>query len=381
MGHSEPIFGIVAGEASGDLLGQSLIKHLKTRYPNAKFVGVGGESMLAEGLEPLAPIETLSVMGLIEPLKQLPEIFQLRNKLIRYFKSNPPLCYIGIDAPDFNLRIEKTLKSLSIKTVHLVSPTIWAWRKGRIHGIKKAVDLMLLVFPFEKKIYDQHGMRSVYIGHPLADEIPMVSDKRKARELLELGLDGTYVALMPGSREAELKYLGVLFFQTAALLKQKYPNIQFIVPCINEKRKQQLIGYLQGQFDLESFNFIIGQSSAAMQASDVILLASGTAALQAALIKRPLVVAYKMSWLTFQLAKRLVKIKTISLPNIIAEKKIVPELVQYDATANNMYRAVDLYLSNPNEHDMLIKEFSRQHTLLKCDAGKQAAKAIQEFVS
>ncbi len=381
MSHSEPIFGIVAGEASGDLLGQSLIKHLKILYPTAKFVGVGGEHMLAEGLELLAPIETLSVMGFIEPLKKLPQIFQLRNKLIRYFKSNPPLCYIGIDAPDFNLRIEKTLKNLGIKTAHLVGPTLWAWREGRIHGIKKAVDLMLLVFPFEKKTYDQHNMNAVYIGHPLADDIPMISDKAQARALLDLKSDGLYVTLMPGSREAELRYLGQLFFQASELLRQKYPNIQFIVACLNETRKQQLIAHLSGRFNLDKFNFVVGQSTLAMQASDVILLASGTAALQAALIKRPIVVAYKMSWFTFQLAKRLVKIKNISLPNIIAGKKIVPELVQDDATAKNMCRAVDLYLSHPDENDRLIKEFTQQHKLLKCDAGRKAAKAIQEFVS
>lgn len=375
-----PIFGIVAGEASGDILGQSLIQHLKQLYPDARFVGVGGDLMLKEGLEPLAPIETLSVMGLIEPLKKLPQILQLRNTLIRFFKQSKPLCFIGIDAPDFNLRIERTLKKQGIKTVHLVSPTVWAWREKRIFSIKKAVDLMLLIFPFEQSIYQKHQMPAVYIGHPMADEIPLTSDKYQAREKLGLAKEGSYLTLMPGSRDAELRYLGAHFFQAALLLKQKYPKLQFLVACLNERRKQQLIQHLNGQFDLNDFTFIVGKATLAMQASDVILLASGTASLQAALIKRPFVVAYKMSGLTFQIAKRLVKIKMISLPNIIAGKKIVPELIQFDATPENMSRALSLYLDDEQASLALKTTFEEQHRTLRCGAGLRAAKAIQQFL-
>tara|TARA_R110002110_G_scaffold33533_1_gene114843 strand:+ start:164389 stop:165588 length:1200 start_codon:yes stop_codon:yes gene_type:complete len=377
---SRPIFGIVAGEASGDLLGQSLIKHLKNIYPHARFVGVGGEKMISEGLESLDSIETLSVMGLIEPLKKLPQIFRLRNKLVKFFKANRPLCFIGIDAPDFNLRIEKTFKNMGIKTAHLVSPTLWAWREGRIHGIKKSTDLMLLIFPFEKEFYDKHNVAAAYIGHPLADEIPMFSDKAQARKALGLSLKTQYITLMPGSRDAELRYLGEPFFEAAEWLRKKYPKIRFIVACLNEKRKQQLIKHLNNQFNLDDFHFVVGQATLAMQASDVILLASGTAALQAALIKRPIVVAYKMSHFTFQIAKRVVKVKSISLPNIIAGRKVITELVQNDATPKNMCQAIELYLNTQDESEALIDEFTRQHKLLKCEAGEKAAKAIQKFV-
>lgn len=380
MSSSAPVFGIVAGEASGDLLGQNLIKHLKQNFPSARFVGVGGEYMLKEGLEPLAPIETLSVMGLIEPLKKLPQILKLRNQLLRFFKKNPPLCFIGIDAPDFNLRIEHTLKKSGIKTIHLVSPTVWAWREKRIFSIKKAVDMMLLIFPFEKPFYDKHQMPAVYIGHPLADEIPLHSDQKAARRQLGLNENGQYLALMPGSREAEIRYLGPRFFEAAMRVHQQYPHMQFLVACLNEKRKAQLIQHLKGQFDLGRFQFFVGQATQVMQASDVILLASGTASLQAALIKRPFVVAYRMSGLTFQIAKRLVKIKMISLPNIIAGKKIVPELVQTDATAENMSRAIMMYLNHPEQKEALQEAFMVQHQQLRCGAGERAAMAIKTFL-
>lgn len=375
------VIGIVAGEASGDILGQSIMRSLKMRCPSVHFVGVGGAHMQKEGMESIGQIETLSVMGLIEPLKKLPQILRLKQNIISHFKKDPPVCFIGIDAPDFNLRLEKTLKNKKIKTVHLVSPTIWAWRANRIHGIKKAVDLMLLIFPFEKEIYDKHKVPACYIGHPIADSIEMTSDKLKARAALNLDPEAQWLALMPGSRDAELRYLANDFFLTAKWLKQRKPNLKFIVPCVNETRLNQIKQILENFPDLQDIHLVLEQSVTAMQASDIILLASGTAALQAALIKRPCVVAYRMSGFTYQIAKRLVKAKYMALPNIIADKPLVPEFLQDAVQPEAMGKVLLEFLENPKSHEALLAEFEKIHQCLKCDAGDKAAGAILNFIS
>lgn len=378
--NKQPVIGIVAGEASGDILGQSIMRSLKARCPNVRFIGVGGSHMQKEGMESIGQIETLSVMGLIEPLKKLPQILRLRKNIISHFKKNPPACFIGIDAPDFNLHLEKTLKNKKIKTVHLVSPTIWAWRANRIHGIKKAVDLMLLIFPFEKEIYDRHEVPACYVGHPIADSIEMTSDKIKARTALNLDPHAQWIALMPGSRDAELRYLANDFFLTAEWLKQKRPNLKFIVPCVNQARFNQVKQMLQAFPGLQDIHLVLEQSITAMQASDAILLASGTAALQAALIKRPCVVAYRMSGFTYQIAKRLVKAKYMALPNIIADKILVPEFLQDAVQPAEMGKILLEFIENPSAHEGLLTEFEKIHETLKCDAGDKAAEAILKFL-
>lgn len=378
--NKQTVIGIVAGEASGDILGQSIMRSLKVRCPSVRFVGVGGTLMQKEGMESIGQIETLSVMGLIEPLKKLPQILRLKKNIISHFKKEPPACFIGIDAPDFNLRLEKTLKNKKIKTVHLVSPTIWAWRANRIHGIKKAVDLMLLIFPFEKEIYDKHKVPACYIGHPIADSIEMTSDKLKARAALNLDPEAQWLALMPGSRDAELRYLANDFFLTAKWLKQRKPNLKFIVPCVNEARLNQIKESLQAFPDLQDVHLVLEQSITAMQASDAILLASGTAALQAALIKRPCVVAYRMSGFTYQIAKRLVKAKYMALPNIIANKRLLPEFLQDAVQPEAMGKALLEFLENSSANQELLAEFEKIHQSLKCDAGDKAAEAVLEFL-
>ncbi|MCS5708369.1 lipid-A-disaccharide synthase [Candidatus Berkiella cookevillensis] len=379
--NKQTVIGIVAGEASGDILGQSIMHSLKMRCPSVRFVGVGGPHMQKEGMESIGQIETLSVMGLIEPLKKLPQILRLKKNIISHFKKDPPACFIGIDAPDFNLRLEKILKNKKIKTMHLVSPTIWAWRANRIHDIKKAVDLMLLIFPFEKEIYDRHRVPACYIGHPIADSIEMTSDKFKARAALKLDPDAQWLALMPGSRDAELRYLANDFFLTAKWLKQKVPNLKFIVPCVNEARFNQVKEILQSFPDLQDVHLVLEQSITAMQASDAILLASGTAALQAALIKRPCVVAYRMSGFTYQIAKRLVKAKYMALPNIIADKILMPEFLQDAVQPEAMGKVLLEYIKDPSACEELLTEFQRIHKTLKCDAGDKAAEAILKFIS
>lgn len=376
-----PCFGMVAGETSGDKLGQAIMLALKKIYPNARFIGIGGDKMLKAGLETLGSMEVLSVMGFIEPLKKLPQILSLRSKIIKHFKDNPPDCYIGIDAPDFNIGIEKVLKNKTqIKTVHVVTPTIWAWRENRIHTIKKAVDLMLLIYPFEKSIFDQHHLTARYIGHPLADEIPVESNKTEARNKLGLPQNTPLVALMPGSRAGEIKALGKCFFETAHWLKQKIKNIKFLVPCVSELRKAQLLQSLGPQSELSDFTFVVDDAQSVMQASDAILCASGTAALQAAMIKRPFAVAYKVSWLTYQIAKRVIKVKYISTPNIISGRQIVPEFIQQDATPEKMGQALLTYLKSPEQCGAMMNAFQEIHQSLKCNAGQRAGEAIQQFL-
>lgn len=383
MDKSVPVIGIVAGEASGDLLGRSLMRAIKAIWPHAQFIGVGGVHMLQEGLTALGDIETLSVMGLIEPLKKLPQILKLRNRLINHFTKNKPICFIGIDAPDFNIGLEKKLKQQHISTVHLVSPTVWAWRANRIHGIKKAVDLMLLIYPFEKGIYDQHQIKSCYIGHPLADEIPnesTIQAKQAARAALNVADNQTVVGLLPGSRAAEIRYLGDAFFQTAIWLNQRKENLLFIVPCVNQARKMQAASALRAYPNLTNVILVDGQADLVMQASDAILLASGTAALQAAFYQRLFVVAYKMSGLSYQLAKRLIKLKHISMPNIILGRTVVPECIQTDVHPEKMGTLLLDYLQNEQNYQAVFDDLKQLKHQLTCDAGMRAAEAVIDFI-
>lgn len=376
-----PTIGIVVGEASGDLLGQSIMYALKKHYPELRFIGVGGQQMLKEGMKSLGDIETLSVMGLIEPLKKLPQILKLRKNIIHYFKKNPPLCFIGIDAPDFNLGLEKKLKNFGIKTVHLVSPTIWAWRENRIHTIKKAVDLMLLIYPFEKAIYEQHNMPASYIGHPLADSLSETAvTTEQARASLNLSDSEPCLAIMPGSREAEIRYLGNDFLTTAVWLRKKIPTLQIIIPCVNQNRLQQVQHLLEAYPELQDAKLILDNSVVVMQASDAILLASGTAALQAALLKKPCVVAYRVSGFTYQIAKRLIKLKYASIPNIIAQKEVIPEFIQNDVDPIAMGEKLLGYLQHSKQHQFMFDEFEKLTKILKHNAGERAAEVLLEFL-
>lgn len=380
MKKDAPVIGIVAGETSGDILGQSLMQAIKKRCPDIIFVGVGGDNMLQEGLQPIGSIETLSVMGLIEPLKKLPQILNLRRNIIQYFKRHKPLCFIGIDAPDFNIGLEKKLRKSGILTSHMVSPTIWAWREGRINTIKKAVDLMLLIYPFEQKIYQNHHVKACYIGHPLADSLDETVTKDQARTKLDIAIDKKVVALLPGSRSAEIRYLAHDFFETAMWLNKRRDDLTFVIPCVNQDKRNQIEAILSTFPTLKNIMLFDKQSELAISAADAALIVSGTSALQTALLKRPFIVAYKMSNFSFQLAKRLVKVKYISMPNIIADKKIVPEFIQNDVNPKHMGAILLEYLEQPEQHSTMMSAFEQMKQTLTCGAGDRAAEAVLELV-
>ena len=366
--------GLIAGEVSGDILGEGLIKALKVHYPDAIFEGIAGPRMIAQGCTALHPLEALSVMGFVEVLGKLRSILRIRKSIINHFIANPPDIFIGIDAPDFNLTVELKLKQQNIKTIHYVSPSVWAWKQWRIHKIAKATDLVLAFLPFEKAFYDKFNVPCQFVGHTLADQLPLLPDKERARTKLGLAADDKLLAILPGSRKAEVELLGPLFLQSAAIISRQYPAIKFIVPMVNEARKKQFLA-LQKQYapDLP-LTIFDGQASDVLQSADTVLLASGTAALEAMLAKAPMLVAYKVKPLTYVIAKALVKVKYTSLPNLIADREVVKELSQQDCTVDNIVAELTRLLSRDNRQ--LLETFTELHRLIKCDADAQAAQAV-----
>lgn len=372
-------FGLVAGEESGDILGADLILALKQTYPHASFVGIGGARMIAAGMKSFFPMERLSVMGFVEPLKRLPELLNIRSYLKQYFITNKPTVFIGIDAPDFNLSLEQTLKEHGVRTVHYVSPTVWAWRKRRIHKIKKAVDRMLCLFPFESRIYHEHRIPITFVGHPLADAIPLESSQADARLALGLPQNAKIVAILPGSRAQELRYLAEDFIKTACWLKNKNPDIIFISPSANEKTALQFKECLSKYPEIEIKQYE-GNARTVMAAADVILTVSGTASLEAMLVKRPTIVAYKMSALGFALAKMIIKIPYIALPNLLAGKLLMKEFIQNDVDAQAMGKVILAYLESPLLSSQDNQAFLELHHMLRKNAGVTAASAIQDTI-
>ena len=369
---------IVAGEVSGDILAAGLMRELRVRHPDAQFIGIAGPRMQEIGVETLFEMEELSVMGLVEVLGRLPRLLQVRRELIRALTLNPPDLFIGVDAPDFNIGVELKLKRQGIKTVHYVSPSVWAWRHSRIHKIKAATDLVLAFLPFEKAFYDAHQAPCRFVGHTLADAVPLVNDK--AEPCLRLGLDPLkpYLALLPGSRQAEVAMLAPLFLQACQLLRREYPELEFVVPLVNARRRAQFVTILQAVAPELPIHLFDGQARDVMAAGDAILLASGTATLEAMLVKRPMVVGYKVNALTYWLAERLVKIRTFALPNLLAAKMLVPELIQEACTPEAICREVSRLLGQDNQP--LLAEFTRLHQLIRCDADKQAATAVLQLL-
>ncbi len=366
--------GIIAGEVSGDILAAGLMSHLRQLHPDCEFVGIAGPRMQELGIETLFEMEELSVMGLVEVLGRLPRLLHVRRQVIRYFKENPPDIFIGVDAPDFNIGVELQLKQAGIKTIHYVSPSVWAWRQSRIHKIKRATNMVLAFLPFEKAFYDQHNAPCRFVGHTMADAIPLQSPKVPARELLQLKNAAPVVAVLPGSRGAEVEMLTPPFLQACQLLQQKYPDLQFVVPLVNPRRRAQFELIKQQVAPELSMTLVDGQARAVMTSADVILLASGTATLEAMLVKRPMVVAYKVKPFTFWLGQKLVKIRTFSLPNLLAGRTLVPELIQDECVPEKLAAAVGTYLQQDNQ--ALLDEFTRLHQLIRCDADKQAAQAV-----
>jgi lipid-A-disaccharide synthase len=371
--------GMVAGEISGDILGAGLIKALRKRYPNARFEGIGGPLMIEQGFESRVPMERLSVMGLVEVLGRIFELIGIRRHLKRHFLNTRPDVFIGIDAPDFNLGLELALRKKGIKTGHYVSPSVWAWRQKRVFKIARAVDLMLTLFPFEARFYKAHQVAVKFVGHPLADLIPLNIDKAQARQQLHVSDSAKIVALLPGSRGGEIAYIGKSFLEAARWLHQQAPGIQFLLPYVNQDRKNQLDLLIAEHAADLPITLINGRSREVMAASDVVVLASGTATLEAMLLKRPMVVAYRVSAITHYIMKRLLKAPFISLPNLLANQALVPELIQHDAQPEMIGRHVLERLDESRSHEMQ-QAFLGMHKALKRDASEQAADAIVELL-
>lgn len=373
-----PYIALVAGEASGDILGADLIRALKEHYPQVAFCGIGGPKMIAEGMQSFYPMERLSVMGFVEPLKRLPELLRMRADLKRRFSEQPPLVFIGIDSPDFVLNIEAHLKQQNIPTVHYVSPSVWAWRKGRIHKIGRAIDLMLTLFPFEVDIYQQHHIPVTCVGHPLADQIPMASDARVAKQHLHLEDHTRYLALLPGSRRGEVSQLLPLFLQAFALLRAEDSSLRALLPVAAEHLRPLIDAQLAqiDAVDRSAITLLEGQAQEAMMASHAVLLSSGTATLEAMLLRRPMVVAYKMGGLSYALLSRLVKTPYISLPNLLAKRELIPEFIQDAATPSAIAAALAPLLHAGQAREDTVAIFASLHDLLRRNAGVTAANAI-----
>jgi lipid-A-disaccharide synthase len=369
---------MVAGETSGDLLAGLMMQGIRAQWPDANLYGIGGPRMQAQGFHALWPSDKLAVRGYVEVLRHYREIVGIRNQLKTQLLAKPPEVFVGVDAPDFNLDLERDLKQAGIPTVHFVCPSIWAWRAERIEKIKQSVDHVLCIFPFETQLLHQHGIAATYVGHPLAQAIPMHVDMLKARHELNLDPERPVVALLPGSRESEITYLAERFFQTALLLGQQQPQLQFVLPAMPSMMAR--IERLRDQVGASNVQILKGQSHAALAACDVTLIASGTATLEAALFKKPMVIAYNMNWLSWQMMKRKKLQPWVGLPNILAQEFCVPELLQDQATPINMSNAVLEWLRSPEKAQALARRFETLHASLLRDTPTLAAHAIQTLV-
>ncbi len=382
--------GIVAGELSGDTLGANLMRDLRRLQPNLEFIGIGGPQMQAEGLISLYPLERLSVMGLVEVLGRLRELFQIRDGLLAQFTGEQAIeLFIGIDAPDFNLRLSAKLKPLGVRTVQYVSPSVWAWRQGRVHGIRAAVDLVLCLFPFEVDFYQKNNVNAVFVGHPLAKQLPLNHHAEQGKKRFGMTPERRVVALLPGSRGGEVSRLTPLLLDVARQLHQDDKNLRFLIPAANLARDHQIrllrdalpeplrhaVRIIKPQDDSGQ----VGRQ--VMAAADVVILASGTATLEALLLARPMIVVYQVHWLTYLLAKYLVKIKHVALPNILAGRSIVPELIQNDAIPAHVVAAARNLLAHPDLMAQQQRELHQIHTDLQGAASTNAATAVLPLLS
>jgi lipid-A-disaccharide synthase len=373
---------LVAGEASGDQLGSHLIKAIKLVAPNVKFVGIGGPKMQAAGMEIWFPMEKLAVNGYVEVLMHLREILTIRKRLRERLISSPPHLFIGIDAPDFNLNLEMSLKQCGIATVHYVSPSIWAWRGERIHKIKNAVSRVLALFPFEAPLYENAGVPVTYVGHPLADMLPILPKRDEMREQMRIRKQSKVFAFLPGSRQSEVRQLAQTYIQTARLILHKIPEAVFLVPLASRETRNI---FEEVQWKLEAqqlpITLLFGHAHDAMIAADGVLVASGTATLEAALLKRPMVITYKVPALTYWLMKRKGYQPYVGLPNILAGRFVVPEILQDDATPENLAQALINLVSNKDAVADLEAVFTQMHYMLKQDTAQKAAQAILPFIN
>jgi len=382
-----PTIGIVAGEASGDLLGSHLIRALKKHRPDLQFVGIAGPKMISEGAVSLYPIERLSLHGYgFDVLRQIPGLLNIRKQLFQHFKQNPPSVFIGIDAPDFNFALEKKLKRNGFTTIHYVSPSIWAWRKGRMGKIRRAVSHMLALFPFEPALYEKAGIKVTYVGHPLADILPLEPDANSAREHLKLKSDKLVIAMLPGSRQGEVRQLADLFVKTAKKIVEANSDVQFLVPLITRETRNI---FEQAIFDNRSdddhapalpIQILFGHAHMAMEAADAVIVASGTATLEAALMKRPMVITYRLPWLSWQILKRLNYLPYVGLPNVLAGRFVVPELLQHDATPEKLANATMKLLEDKVLLKDINREFTQMHQALRQNTEENAPQAVLAYL-
>lgn len=376
---SRPLrIGIVAGETSGDILAAGLLKRIREQHPDAIFEGIAGPLMLEQGCKSLFDMEELSVMGLVEVLSRIRRLMFVRKTVTQHFLDNPPDVFIGVDAPDFNLTLERNLKAAGIKTVHYVSPTVWAWREKRIFKIAEATNLVLSIFPFEKDFYDRHQVPCAFVGHTMADSIPLHPDRQLAREALGLPAEAKVLAVLPGSRGSEVNMLLAIFMASAEKLSDSISGLQIVIPAVNATRRDQIAGYLADHPTEMKVLVLDGQARDAMIASDAILLASGTATLEAMLCKRPMVVAYRLKWLTHQMMKWLYKAKYFSLPNLLADAPLVPELLQEEVNPDNI--ANQLLPMLQGDSSQVTDQFTTLHQALKQQADVQSAKAVLDLI-
>lgn len=372
-----PTIGIVAGEASGDLLGSHLIAALKAKCPDLEFVGIAGPRMMAEGVKTLYPMERLAVRGYFEVLKHYWSLLRMRRALAGYFIKNPPDLFIGIDAPDFNLGLEKMLRRHGIKTVHYVSPSIWAWRRGRINKIRRAANQVLCLFPFEKPLYDAAGIPATYVGHPLADIIPLEQSVTLARAELKINHTGLVVSLLPGSRQSEIDYMADLFIKTAMQIATDVPDAQFLVPLVTRETREKFQQAIYRNHAEElPIKILFGHAHMAMAASDGVVVASGTATLEAALLKRPMVIAYRMSAWSWPIMKRMGYLPWVGLPNILAGQTVVPELLQNKATPEALADELLRMVYDKERVAGIRAQFTAIHEQLRQNTAEKAATAI-----
>ncbi|MDD9894609.1 MAG: lipid-A-disaccharide synthase [Gammaproteobacteria bacterium] len=379
---TKPIrFGIVAGEKSGDILGASLISALRTKYPDCEFVGVGGPAMEALGCESLTPMDRLSVMGFVEPLGRLPELLNLKKRLVQRFMADKPVAFIGIDSPAFNLRLAANLHQLGVKTIHYVSPSVWAYHQSRIHKIKACIDLMLTLFPFETAIYKQHGIPVACVGHPLADEISFEDHKIPLREEFGIAKEGLVIVLMPGSRAGEIKRLTPTFLEASISALRRHPQLNFVIPYSGIEAKTQISSHLRAANIFESGQFkLLDNSHKAMSVADLVIMASGTATLEGLLLRRPMIICYKLAPITYAIGSRILQVPYVGLPNLLAGEKLIPEYLQNEVSAKNLRREIDSFIKNPATFDRALTIFDDIHKSLRGGASLKAAAAIANTI-
>ncbi|MFL5521761.1 MAG: lipid-A-disaccharide synthase [Gemmatimonadales bacterium] len=372
---------IVAGESSGDLLGAALIRALRVRWPDLEFGGIAGPRMMAEGARSLHPMEKLGVRGYVEVLKSLRELLAIRRGLLRTLLDDPPDVFIGIDAPDFNLGLEAKLKAAGVRTVHYVSPSIWAWRAERIQGIGRSVDRMLVMFPFEEEIYARAGIPVSYVGHPLADAMPLEPDRDDARAQLRLPPHAVAVALLPGSRVNELEMHADLLIDTAVQLASRRPETRFFVPLATRETRDYFEArlYARNARDLP-LQVLFGHASLALQAADAAIVASGTATLEAALARCPMVITYRLNPITYRMVMRKALLPYFGLPNILAGEFVVPELLQDDATPANLVQALGNLLDSGEARSRMRSRFAQLHESLACGHDARVVRALEPFI-